>query len=100
MENGFEGRNIIPPNEEERLRALRRYQLLQDLPQGYFSNLASIMALTFDTPIALVSLVTADTVLFPGNIGLPDTPGLPRNVSLCSLAILNDTPTIFTDAVK
>jgi GAF domain-containing protein len=99
MENTFE-KNIIPDNEEARLRALYRYQLLENLPERYFTNLARIIAQTFNTPIALVSLVDKEQVNFPGNYGMGDTRQVPRGLSLCSLAVLEENPTIFEDAGK
>jgi len=99
MENSF-GKNIIPYNEKGRLAALHRYQILKDLPQGYFSNLAQIVARTFATPIALVSLVDEKRVLFPGNVGMEGTTEAPRGISLCSLAVLDDNPTVFENALE
>ena len=99
MENKL-GRNIIPSNEEQRIKALQRYQLLQTVPQGYFNNLAQIMALTFDVPIALVSLVDKEAVHFHANAGMEETSQTPRGVSLCSLSILEDEPTIFKDTLE
>ena len=99
MENTF-GKPIIPHNEEERLRALYHYRLLDNLPAGYFTNLANIVAQTFDSPIALVSIVDKEKVVFPGNVGLTDVEEVPRGTSLCSLAVLDEDPTIFTDALK
>ncbi len=98
MNNSFIGREIIPLNEKERQKALRRHHLIQDLPQGYFNNLANIMAHTFGTAIALVSIVKAEEVVFPGNVGMSNTTSVPRGISLCSLAIMENQPTIFNDA--
>jgi GAF domain-containing protein len=94
------GRNIIPENEAARLHELEYYKLLEGLPEGYFTNLAHIVAQTFDTPIALVSLVDSDSVLFPGNVGMEGAKEVPRGMSLCSLAVLDDNPTIFNDALE
>jgi GAF domain-containing protein len=99
MENTF-GKPIIPDNEKERLQALYHYRLLESLPAGYFTNLAHIIAQSFDTPIALVSVVDKEEVLFPGNVGMEGTNAVPRGLSLCSLAVLEDQPTIFRDALK
>jgi GAF domain-containing protein len=99
MKNTF-GKNLIPENEEARLKALARYKLLKNLPKNYFTNMANIMAKTFDTPIALVSLVDKDEVLFPGNAGMVGTTQVPRNLSLCSLAILETQPTVFENALE
>ncbi|GAB4094481.1 GAF domain-containing protein [Flaviaesturariibacter terrae] len=97
--NSF-GKDIIPANEQERLSAMTHYRLLNELPAGYFNGLAQIIARTFDTPIALVSLVGKDEVLFPGNMGMDGTDSAPRGVSLCSLAILSDKPTIFENSLN
>lgn len=99
MDNSL-GKNIIPTNEAERLKALQHYDLLKGVPQGYFNNLAQIIAKTFDAPIALVSLVKSDVVEFAGNKGMEGTDTAPRSISLCSLAVLDDQPVIFPDAME
>jgi GAF domain-containing protein len=99
MNNTF-GKTIIPENEGERVKALRSYEIMHTLPEGFFNNLARIVAKTFDTPIALVSLVDKEQVFFKANVGMPGTSYVDRGVSLCSLAILDNQPTIFEDASK
>src|SRR6478735_4148293 len=84
-------------NEKNRLKALKRYKLVNGLPQGYFYDLAQSVAETFHTPIALVSVVDKDHVAFPGNVGIPNIEQIPRNISLCSLALLKDHPTVYPD---
>lgn len=98
MENHFGGRNLYPANEAERLEAVKN--ILEAIPDGYFVNLANIMARTFNTPIALVSFVDKDEVVFAGNYGMETTKKVSRGLSLCSLAILDEEPTIFEDALK
>jgi GAF domain-containing protein len=99
MKNFF-GKNIIPANDEQRLKALKRYQLIDNIPEGYFTNLANIVARTFDTPIALVSLVDKESVEFPGNHGMEDTKEVSRGLSLCSLAVLDESPTVIPNAIE
>lgn len=99
MTNSF-GKNIIPPNETLRLKALEYFDLLDDLPDAYFANLAQIIASVFHTPIALVSLVADKKVHFKGNYGMKDVTDVDRGDSLCSLAILDAEPTVFGDAMK
>jgi len=99
MKNYF-NKNIIPANEHERLQALHRYRLIESIPEGHFNRLANIIARTFAVPIALVSIVEQKEVRFPGNVGMSDTKSVSRGLSLCSLAILDDAPTIFNDALK
>jgi len=99
MNNTF-GKPIIPDSEVERLKALRSYNILHTLPEGFFNNLAHIIAKTFDTPIALISLVDEEQVFFKANVGMLGTEYVDRGVSLCSLAILDNQPTIFEDATN
>jgi len=99
MKNTF-GKPIIPANEKERLAALRYYLAITNLPQRFFHNLARIIAQAFNTPIALISMVEEDKVLFKGNSGLEGTTETSRGISLCSLAVLDNEPTVFEDALK
>ncbi len=99
MKNSF-GKSIIPQNEEQRLKALRYYNTLKKLPERFFHNLAHIVARTFDAPIALVSLVEKDKVIFKGNSGMEETKEAPRGISLCSLAVLDTEPTVFNNTLK
>ena len=97
MKNTF-GKVIIPVNDEKRIEALKSYQILDTPPEGFFDKLAQIIAKTFDSPIALVSLVDKEQVFFKANEGMPGVSYVDRGVSLCSLAVLDNTPTIFEDA--
>ena len=99
MDNTF-NKPIIPENEKQRLEALSYFGILNDLPDRYFANLANIIALAFNSEIALVSLVAEDDVYFKGNFGMEGIDKVDRGKSLCSLAILDPEPTIFTDALK
>ena len=98
MNNSF-GKNIIPGNEAERIKALESYNVLYDLPDRYFSNLAHIIAASFGTPVALITLVKSERVIFKGNVGMEGTNSADRGVSLCSLAILDNNVTVFGDAL-
>lgn len=99
MENTF-GKNIIPENEKERMKAVNYYDVLGDLPDRYFSNLAHIIAATFDTPIALVTFVKNETVEYKANFGMESIKSVDRGISLCSLAIMENDTTVFSDAIK
>lgn len=99
MDNSF-GKPIIPADDDERIKALKAYQILNSAPEGFFNNLAHIVAKSFDTPIALISLVDKEEVFFKANVGMEDTTHVPRGVSLCSLAVLDKEPTIFENALE
>ena len=99
MNNTFD-KDIIPVNEAERLKALEYFDMLSDLPDSYFNNLANIIAHTFNVPIALISLVASEEVHFRGNYGMEGVKKTDRGISLCSLAVLDAEPTVFEDALK
>lgn len=99
MNNTF-NKPIIPENDALRLKALEYFDILNSLPDQYFTNLANIMAKTFSAPIGLVSLVAEESVHFKGNFGMEGVEKVDRGESLCSLAVLDAEPTIFEDALK
>ena len=92
---------IIPENEPARLAALDRYHLLDNAPAGAFNHIAAMAVRMFDVPIALVNLVGADTVLTTGAEGeIAAGTVTPRDMTLCSLAVLRPEPLVFEDALK
>lgn len=89
---------IIPDNDEERLQALYRYEILDTPPEGAFNRVAELATKFFKVPIALVSLVDKDKVFFKANVGMPGVTHTERGLSLCSLAVMQDEPTVFEQA--
>ena len=90
----------MPENEEARLDNLHSYPALDTRSEGPFNNVASIAAHMFKTPMAFVSFVDEGKVWFKGNVGLKGVTDTPRGVSLCSLAILSNEPTVFENTLE
>lgn len=88
-------RGLIPENEGQRLAALRAYRLLGTAPEGVFDEIVRLTAKLFDVPIALISLVDQDRVEFKANRGLEGVHEVPRNDSICSVAVLQHETTVF-----
>ena len=87
---------MLAPNEDRRLAALQAYQVAGDAP--FFDEFVRLTGKLFQAPIALVSLVESDTVWYRGNAGLAEVPArVPRQESLCSVAVLSDEITVFPD---
>lgn len=86
-----------PAAERERLKAVRRYDILDSPPEGTFDRIADIAARTFGAPIAVVSVVDADRIWFKSHRGL-DTEEIDRVPGLCASAMLRDGPTLIPDA--
>ena len=77
----------LPPNEEQRLAALRRYDVLDTAPEPAFDDLTRLAASLCGTPISLISLIDAHRQWFKSRCGL-DRAETPRDNSLCAHAIL------------
>lgn len=88
---------LIPSYEHERLESLQPYQVLGTPGQELFNDFVSVVAKLLDVPIALISLVRADDVVFVGNQGLPEATIVDRTDSMCSVALLQEGLTVFED---
>lgn len=86
----------LPENEAERLAALRRLLCLDTLPEERFDRIAQYAANEFEVPIVLVSLIDQNRQWIKSKVGL-DFCETSRDVSLCSHAILSETPMVIPD---
>jgi hypothetical protein len=78
---------VLPENEAARLNELRRYQILDTLPEPAFDRIAEVAAL-FQVPMAVVSLVDEDRVWFKSRLGIHADHSA-RDAGLCASAILS-----------
>lgn len=85
--------------ETERVRALKRYNILDTPPDGSFDRITRLAALLFNTPISIVSLVDTDRIWFKSRYGL-DIHQIERTPGLCASAILSDDLHQVEDAYK
>ena len=88
-----------PPPEEQRLRAVRRFDGLHSPADGAFTRVAAIAARSLRAPISTVSIVDRDRIWFRGKHGLELT-AVDREPGLCASAILQRDPYVVTDAVS
>lgn len=88
---------ILPPNEPERLAAVKRYDILDTPPDGAFDHITTLAARFFKVPIAIISIVDTDRIWFKSHYGV-DVEQIDRDPGLCASAILQDTPWLVTDA--
>lgn len=87
---------ISAAQEAERLRALAPYLALGRQHNPVFEELAQLTARLFAVPMAQVSLVGAEEVLYPGNAGYPPlAERLPRADSICAVAVYQPGPTVY-----
>ena len=88
---------LIPADEEARLAAVRRYDILDTPPDGAFERVTALAARLFDVPIAIVSIVDSSRIWFKSHHGL-DVEQIDRAPGLCASAILQDRPWLVSDA--
>jgi len=77
--------------EQLRLAAVRRYDILDSPPDGAFSRVTALAARLFGVPIAIVSIVDSERIWFKSHHGL-DIEQLDREPGLCASAVLQYEP--------
>lgn len=76
-------------NEEARLEALKRYEILDTPRDGSFDRLTRLASHILNVPIVIVSVVDQDRIWFKSTYGL-DVQQIDREPGLCASAILSD----------
>ncbi|HEY9872650.1 MAG TPA: GAF domain-containing protein, partial [Candidatus Obscuribacterales bacterium] len=89
----------LPPNEVERLEALRRYNILDTPPEESFDRITTLAARLFNVPIALISLVDEFRAWFKSCYGF-DTREIKRESTICSFAVLYNDVLVIPDTRK
>lgn len=87
----------LPSNEQERLAALRKYDILDTEPEAAFEAMVHLASYICQTPIAAISLVDEQRQWFKAITGL-DVEETSRNVAFCAHTILQDETMIVRDA--
>lgn len=91
--------SVLPSNETERIRDLKRYEILDTPPDGSFDRITSLVSRILNVPIAIVSLVDTDRIWFKSHHGL-SIEQIGREPGLCASAILSDEVYLISNAIE
>jgi diguanylate cyclase (GGDEF)-like protein len=83
----------LPPNESERLQALRGLNILDTDAEQAFDDLTGLAATLCATPMALLSLIDDDRQWFKSRVGIAEQ-STPREWSFCAHTILQPDQTM------
>lgn len=78
----------IPLNEEQRLNALKSYQILDTLPEDDYDSITRLAALICNTPIAFINIIDSDRSFLKSTLGVTNADS-PRDYSFCAHALNN-----------
>ena len=91
----------IPTDEEDRLKELRRLDILLTTPEEPLDNVTKRLAQIFDVPGAFISFIDEDTQYYKSEVGLPPefakSRTEPREMSLCSYVVGTNEPLVVED---
>jgi hypothetical protein len=83
----------IPANEQERQKAVEKFNILDSLPEQSFDDLTLIASQICQTPIALIWLIDKERQWFKPKYGL-ETNETHRDFSFCA-HVINDPSNLF-----
>lgn len=78
----------IPDNELQRLAALKRYNILDTLPDDAFDDATKLVAYICGVPIAHISFIDENRQWFKSEIGI-GVSEVPREITFCNYTILD-----------
>lgn len=90
---------LIPKDEADRLEAVRGLGLIETPSDERFDRYTRLAVHLFDVPTALFGLVEEDRQWFKSKHGFASDE-LPRDLALCSYAILGDDLLVVNDATR
>lgn len=79
---------LVPHNEAERLDALKRYNILDTLPDQVFDDATALVSYICGTPIAYISFIDESRQWFKSKIGF-DISEVPREITLSRYTIMD-----------
>jgi two-component system, sensor histidine kinase len=89
----------LPNNEAERLMSLDRYKILDTLGESAYDEIVKLAAHICEAKIGMINFVDGNRVWPKATVGAHAIE-IPRDISFCSHAILQDQPLVIPDLSK
>ncbi len=91
--------DLSPPNETERLYALRQADILHSLQEEVFDELVALSARLFGLPVSYIALVDTDRMYYKASYGLqpPLPPPALRQEVLCAQVVRHNRVVLYHD---
>lgn len=96
-EPAHQGDPLFPADEELRMAAVGRYEILDTPTDGAFDRITNLAARIFNVPIATITVVDHDRIWFKSKYGI-DAGEIGRDPGLCASAIIDNEPWVVNDA--
>jgi GAF domain-containing protein len=87
----------LPVDEDARLAAVRRYDVLDTPPDGAFDRITALAARICHVPISTITIVDEDRIWFKSTHGI-EVDEIGRDPGLCASAVIEFEPYVVTDA--
>jgi signal transduction histidine kinase len=87
----------VPVDEDARLAAVRRYDVLDTPPDGAFDRITALAARICHVPISTITIVDEDRIWFKSTHGI-EVDEIGRDPGLCASAVIDFEPYVVTDA--
>lgn len=85
--------------EEDRLKTLREYRILDTEPDESFERITRIVSAALRVPMAAITLVDADRQWFKSRIGI-HVEEIPRRASFCAHTMIGEAAMLVPDALR
>ena len=87
----------LPVDEDARLAAVHRYDVLDTPPDGAFDRITALAARICHVPISTITIVDQDRIWFKSTHGV-EVEEIGRDPGLCASAVIDFEPYVVTDA--